>query len=306
MDNRLLTFLETLENSNSVSEAAKKLYLTQPYLSRTIKKYEKEYNVLLVKRDTYPIQLTPAGQLLIRYLRKDLQLKNQLQEEMKQYKKNNFLTLRMGVTPPLGQNFNLVVLPQLLAKYPHLKTKTRELSTADAVKAFKDEQLDLFVGNTIRLPNIVNENLHADAQVLVLSRKSALYQSGKRKIEFNAKDLQALNHESFIVVDGQRGYQDLINDFFSNMGINFYPQIHVRDSYTALKLADLGLGDMTTSIEAVNREIYHHINYIVLPPDKIKVDFSISTIKSGGRLATEIAYAKKILKSVFTTEILAH
>lgn len=78
MDNRLLIFLETLESSNSVSEAAQKLYLTQPYISRVIKKYEQKYNVLILKRDSHPIQLTPTGHLLITYLRKSSQLENQL------------------------------------------------------------------------------------------------------------------------------------------------------------------------------------------------------------------------------------
>lgn len=40
MDNRLLTFLETIENSFSISEASERLYISQPYISRVIKKAE--------------------------------------------------------------------------------------------------------------------------------------------------------------------------------------------------------------------------------------------------------------------------
>lgn len=305
MNNRLLIFLETIENSNSISEAAKKLYFAQPYVSRIIKKYEQKYHVLLVNRESHPIQLTPAGQLLISYLRKSLQLETQLNQEMKKFAKNEFSTLIMGITPPLGENFNLTILPKLLAKYPNLQTQTLELSTADAEKAFKDGQIDLFVGNTIQLPNVKSQKLHCDTQVLVLGKNSRLYQPNEQEVQFSATKLQTLNQENFIVVDGEKRYQEIINSYFSNNGIQLYPQIHVRDSITALKLAAQGLGNMTTSIAAVKNKKYHNINYIKLPQDEVKINFTVSTLKNDDYLMAEIAEVTSILKQTFTTKILA-
>lgn len=305
MNNRLLIFLETIENSNSISEAAKKLYFAQPYVSRIIKKYEQKYHVLLVNRESHPIQLTPAGQLLISYLRKSLQLETQLNQEMKKFAKNEFSTLIMGITPPLGENFNLTILPKLLAKYPNLQTQTLELSTADAEKAFKDGQIDLFVGNTIQLPNVKSQKLHCDTQVLVLGKNSRLYQPNEQEVQFSATKLQTLNQENFIVVDGEKRYQEIINSYFSNNGIQLYPQIHVRDSITALKLAAQGLGNMTTSIAAVKNKKYHNINYIKLPKDEVRINFTVSTLKNDDYLMGEIAEVTSILKQTFTTKILA-
>lgn len=305
MDNRLLIFLETLESSNSVSEAAQKLYLTQPYISRVIKKYEQKYNVLILKRDSHPIQLTPAGHLLITYLRKSSQLENQLNQEMKKFKKSSFPTLKMGITPPLGENFNLAILPELFEKYPNLKTETLELSTADAEKAFKDEQIDLFVGNTIRLHNVENQSLHTDTQVLVLGKNSKLFKKNQQEIILSPTDFQTLNHENYITVDGERRYQEIINNYFSNIGIHFYPHIHVRDSLTALKLAAQGLGNMTTSIEAVKDGKYQNINYIKLPVEEVSINFSVSTLKSSVQLSSEIADVVNLLKHKFRTKILS-
>lgn len=304
MNNRLLIFLETIENSNSISEAAKKLYFAQPYVSRIIKKYEQKYHVLLVNRESHPIQLTPAGQLLISYLRKSLQLETQLNQEMKKFAKNEFSTLIMGITPPLGENFNLTILPKLLAKYPNLQTQTLELSTADAEKAFKDGQIDLFVGNTIQLPNVKSQKLHCDTQVLVLGKNSRLYHPNEQEVQFSATKLQTLNQENFIVVDGEKRYQEIINSYFSNNGIQLYPQIHVRDSITALKLAAQGLGNMTTSIAAVKNKKYHNINYIKLPKDEVRINFTVSTLKNDDYLMGEIAEVTSILKQTFTTKIL--
>lgn len=306
MDSRLLTFLETLESSTTFSEAAQKLYLSQPYLSRIIKKYEKQYNVTLINRNSHPVQLTPAGHLLITYLRKDLQLQNELTNKMRKYEQSSFPTLRMGITPPLGENFNLTILPILLEKFPNLKTSTLELSTADAEKAFKDEQLDLFVGNIIQLPGIKSQSLHKDTQVLVLGRNSKLYQPRQKEIPFSLNKLHELIQENFIIVDGERHYQEIINNYFNKIGLHFYPQIHVRDSLTALKLASKGLGNMTTSIEMVKNDRFSNINYIVLPVNEINVNFAVSTDTANIQLAEEINEVSKILNRTFTSKILTY
>lgn len=306
MNNRLLLFLETIETSNSISEAAQKLYLTQPYISHVIKKYEQKYNVILIDRNSYPIQITPAGHLLIRHLRKSLQLERQFEVEVHQFQNKHFSTLRMGITPPLGQNFNLTILPKLLKKFPALNTKTIEIGTIEAKKAFKDYQLDLFVGNIIHLPNTECEQIYTDKQVLVLSKNSYLYHPHKKEIQVSSQELQQFNHENFIVVDSQQGYQEIVDNYFYEMGISFYPKIHVRDSITALKLAGKGLGNMSTCLEAVQNTCYSNINYIKLPSDKVKIDFSITTAKTNKSLSLEITYVKNILKKLFISNILVY
>lgn len=304
MDHRLLLLLETIEGSHSISEAAQKLYLTQPYVSREIKKSEKQYNVLLIDRASSPIELTPAGHLLIKYLRNNLHLENQLRIKLKKYAHNHFSTLRMGISPPLGENFNLAILPKLLTAFPNLKTETVEITTLEAEKAFKDNKLDLYVGNPVHLSTVNCKSLHKDQQVLVLGKNSHLYQPNKREIVLRKGDFQKIDHEDFIMVDGESHYQEIIDNYFREIGIHFYPRIHVRDSHTALELANKGMGNMTTCIEPMGNKKYDNINYIKLPIDQVKIDFTISTVKSRSDLSSEIEFVEKIVQQVFTTEIL--
>lgn len=203
-------FLETIENSDSISETAQKLYLTQPYISHVIKKYEQIYNVILIYHDSFPIKITPAGHLLISYLRKNSRLENQLRDDFHRYEKNEFLTLRMGIAQSLGENFNLTILPKLIKRFHNLSTKT-----------IKDNRLDLFVGNTIHLPSVYCGLIYTDTQVFVIGKNSCLYQPGKNELSVNPQDLQAINHEDFIVVDGQQSYQKTVDNYFREIGLSF-------------------------------------------------------------------------------------
>lgn len=302
MDNRLLTFLETIENSFSISEASERLYISQPYISRVIKKAEDKYGVSLLDRNTRPIELTPAGHMMISYLRKQKELDKEFTKEVKKFNQSDLPVLRLGITPPLGEKFNLYVLPVLLNKYPNLRTKTVEISTADAEKLFKDNRLDLFVGNRITLPNVSSTSIYLDHQVLVLSKNSKLYQKDKSVITYNENDLSKINHEDFIFVDSEKRYQNIINNYFADIGISFYPRIHVRDSMTALKLTCLGLGDMAMSSKVIRYFKNQPVNFVKLPISKTGIDFSVS-IKINPVLNDAQSFLVKILTENFENKI---
>ena len=65
MDFRDLTYILAVADNKSVTEAANKLYISQPSLSYIISKVEEELDVKLFYRKTNPITLTYAGQLYV-------------------------------------------------------------------------------------------------------------------------------------------------------------------------------------------------------------------------------------------------
>lgn len=54
-------YIYAVYQEKSFSKAAKKLYVSQPWLSATVKKVEQELDVRLFDRSTTPISLTEAG-----------------------------------------------------------------------------------------------------------------------------------------------------------------------------------------------------------------------------------------------------
>ena len=53
----------TIAKERSISKAAEKLYLSQPYLSQYLAKLESNLGVTLLDRSRSPLQLTQAGAL---------------------------------------------------------------------------------------------------------------------------------------------------------------------------------------------------------------------------------------------------
>jgi len=60
-----LEYVIEIENSGSISAAAQKLYVSQPYLSRILKEVEEEYQISIFNRGRQGITLTNSGQLFV-------------------------------------------------------------------------------------------------------------------------------------------------------------------------------------------------------------------------------------------------
>ena len=72
----------TTVREGSISKAAEKLYLSQPYLSQCIARTEKELGVKLFDRSHMPLKLTEAGKIYMRYLESVGGLTGQFEEQL--------------------------------------------------------------------------------------------------------------------------------------------------------------------------------------------------------------------------------
>lgn len=64
----MLQYLDMLLKHGNYTKAAKDLYISQPYLTQTIKKVELELEIDIINRQASPLQLTEAGKVYYHYL----------------------------------------------------------------------------------------------------------------------------------------------------------------------------------------------------------------------------------------------
>ncbi len=92
---QLLTYLRTIISAGSVTAAAKRLYISQPYLSRFVTENERQLGYHLLDRSRRPIALTSMG---VQYVRALEQLNNQYNKLMHDLEKMADVThLRLGI-----------------------------------------------------------------------------------------------------------------------------------------------------------------------------------------------------------------
>lgn len=89
-------YIYTIYREGSFTRAAEKLFITQPALSIALRKIEARIGMPLFIRNRRPIQLTPAGVLYLKAIRKMQHLEKDLDREVQQLKDLQTGSLTIG------------------------------------------------------------------------------------------------------------------------------------------------------------------------------------------------------------------
>lgn len=138
-------YIYEIYKEKSFTKAAANLFVSQPALSATVKKLEKELNVKLFDRSTSPLSLTLEGEAYIKAI-----------EEISVIKKNykNYLidvsNLNFGSISISGANFiSSYVIPKIIVpfskKYPMINIELLESNSKTLIQELIDENIDLLI-----------------------------------------------------------------------------------------------------------------------------------------------------------------
>lgn len=142
----------TVAQCGNISAAAKKLYISQPAVSKSISRLEESFASPLLIRSSRGVTLTENGRLLYRQLETAFQAIRQGEEMIC---KNDLLgagSLSIGVSTTLCKYVLLPYLQDYIAENPYVKVSLSCQSTYETITALENGTLDLgLVGESERL-----------------------------------------------------------------------------------------------------------------------------------------------------------
>lgn len=134
----------------SFSKAADILYISQPAISKHIKKLEAEISVQLFERNGNSISLTSSGKKLLVQMHKAKQLENEIFSDI-EIVKNQFAArgeLKVGASTTVS----LYVLPKILSafhrKFPNIKILLINRNSENVLKALTNHEIDIAIIET--------------------------------------------------------------------------------------------------------------------------------------------------------------
>ena len=170
-----IRYILAVENAGSFSRAAEKEYISQPALSRIVKKVEQELGLLIFDRGSFPLKLTPEGREVMAYFRKMLDVQKELEEycETRMRLKDRIVTIGAPsyfcryVLPPIIDSFRL--------EHPEYQIRVIETNDNELREFLSTGAADLGISVGYSLPmDLKNISLAEETIVLVVPAASEI------------------------------------------------------------------------------------------------------------------------------------
>lgn len=243
MNIKLIQYVLALSETLSFSQAAEKLGISQPALSKQVQHIEKELGVKLFDRNHTPLILTPAGEHFVRSAREIVFKEEQLRKELAQFKSGDNGRLVIGVTPFRS----LYLMPDLIRKirsrYPGVQVSLHEINSAQLRKDAAEGKFDLAIVNLPVDTSLLDViPLEPDTLVLALHNSMAEKLPTTNEGEYPTVDFEQMKELPFVVLSQGQEMRQLFDGLCA--ASNVYPTIaaEVIGVTSAWAMARAGVG----------------------------------------------------------------
>jgi DNA-binding transcriptional LysR family regulator len=250
-----LRILKAVATEKNFTKAAEVLYLSQPSLSKQIKRLEKNLDILLINRENNKISLTENGKVFLQYSERILALCEESCRALIDLKNGDRGNLTVGASQTIGTYLMPRVLALFAQNYPPIDLKVQVNSTRLIANNVLNREIDIaVVGGEI--PNELKKNLTIkdfveDELSLIISKSHPF--AKKKKI--SKENLYYLN---FITLNSNSTIRKFIDKILIQNGIET-KQLKIIMQFNSIEgiktAVSLGLGAAFVSSSAIEKEV---------------------------------------------------
>lgn len=208
----------TIVQEGSITAASKKLFVSQPALSQTIKQVEEELGAPIFNRDTRHIELTYVGRLYIESVRQIQMIDQNLHAMVSDSKDEVFGTFRFGISNQRGLQLLPLVIPEFIAAYPHVRIVLREEGSGMLERRVLEGACDLALVTTAsKRDQLHYELIEIEELMLVAAKTTAL---ARRFPDGTPIDIEEAKNESFVSMAEGHSVRSIQDKLFEKYGLS--------------------------------------------------------------------------------------
>lgn len=187
MELRQLRYFVAVAEEGNFGLAAERLNISQPPITRQIKKLEDEIGVILLKRTSKGADVTPAGKVFLEGARQTLAQISRNMERTRAAQRGELGTLEVGYFGSTIYSVVPAILQSFRRTMPNVKVSLHRLSKSEQIAALKVGQIHIGFGRYYPPePGLVVEQLLTEGlSVAVPASFTDLPSEGKRLELFN-------------------------------------------------------------------------------------------------------------------------
>lgn len=237
MDLLQLHYFITIAECQHMTQAATRLHVSQPSLSKSLARFEAELGLQLFDREGRRISLNPYGRIVLAHARAVFRELDNMHTELDLARAQESATLHLGSVDAI---YVKDWLPQFIEAHPEIMVRHHVASCTELEKRLADGEIDFAITDTRRLPDGVSALVLGDDEYLVLAPKTSPISDAA------PQDFASFCGAAFICVPKTAGILRPIDMLSANAG--FTPNIVFEGGSSLFaRLLDMDYGNLIIS-----------------------------------------------------------
>ena len=257
MELRDLQLFMAIVKHGSYTKAAEALFISQPTLSKSMKRLEHELQAKLLDRTTRQLQVTDIGAVVYEHGLKILYNLQELGQSIQDIRDVQVGTIKLGIPPLIGTLFFPEIARAFHRQYPKVTLELVERGAKLISELVHSGEVDVaFIVLPIEDPVLSIEPFIEDDFVLYVHKEHSLAQCAEVSVE-------VLKNEKFILFSNEYALHDFVIRACENEG--FSPDIVYKSSQWDLILELIGLNLGITILPRAIYEKQSNPNVKIIP-----------------------------------------
>lgn len=248
---RKLEIFKEVAFDSSISNAAKRLHMSQPAVSVAIKELEEQYQCLLFHRVGKRLVITDKGSWLFQRTVELFDRMDMMEQRLKE--EPEFQKLRVGVSMSVGNTIFPSLVKEVVSRVPTLDIYAQIESSQNIEDKLIKNVVDIGILEGVSQdPRLISHVAFTDRFVLVVP------------IDYDHEEisLKQLSSFKFLAREKGSGTRELVDAVLSANGV----RLHVQwESH---------------SVEAIIQGIIHHLGVCILPYALVKNQIELNQVKT--------------------------
>lgn len=241
-------YIMCVQESGSLTQAAKKLGISQPALSSGLNSAEKKLGFKLFNRRTTPPKLTREGEIYLEYMKKEQQLHEDFQKKIADIHHIDGGRIVIGGPVAYVESIITRAVAEFHKILPKCEVFIKNAPVPELITKLQDGEVDCFISTSEELPEMCKKIVLKKEEICMcvpkdwkingLLSRSVVCEG---KIE-EAFDYQSLSGLEFIFLEDNQPLQKEMMNFFEQNQIVPQNYLRVNQISAALRLTSLGAG----------------------------------------------------------------
>ena len=234
----LLRTFKVVAQYGSISKASKKLCLTQPSVTKTIKKLESQLNMTLFMREKKGMVLTDNSKMLYRYIIDSINTLDNVELLAKNVNLSDVGKLKIGAGDSVTRNLLKKTIVEFKKLNPGITIEISNSSSEDLYNDLRYGRIDIiFINSTV----IINENKYKSFKLIDIEDCFFTIPEIYEKVK-NVTNIKSILSQSLIVQNEKYDTRTFLNAICLRNNIQLKPIIELDRHGLMIEFVKEGLG----------------------------------------------------------------